>query len=119
MNKVIDEQGMLFIAENTFHIEKSTQYKNLPHGIKTVEFVRAKGNYLLFIEAKSSFANPANAQTKESFQEEIADVFDKFYHSLSLYSAIDIGVIKEGFPDDYKPASKVLLLLRKQTVANI
>jgi hypothetical protein len=113
MNKTIRESGMCFVADNAFHIEKSPQYTELGDSVKTVEFVRAKGERLLFVEAKSSFPNPRNKRPnqakgnktgEEIFREEIADICDKFTHSLNLYSAVDIGVTKDGFPSEYKPA---------------
>jgi hypothetical protein len=119
MNKTIFESGMRFVSENVFHIEKSPQYAELGGSVKTVEFVRAKGKTLLFVEAKSSFPNPNNLMPnpargnktgEELFREEIADICDKFTHSLNLYSAVGIGVTKDGFPPDYKPADKVRLV---------
>jgi hypothetical protein len=111
---------MNFIAENTFHIEKSLMYERLGDGVKSVEFVRAKGNKLLFVEAKSSFPNPNNptpnpAKKKngtgaELFRAEVSDVCDKFTHSLNLYSAIAVGVTEGGFPAGFKSADKVSLV---------
>jgi hypothetical protein len=109
---------MEFVSENVFHIEKSPQYARLRGSIRTVEFVRAKGDRLLFVEAKSSFPNPNNLKPnvvkgnktgKEIFLEEVADICDKFAHSLSLYSAISIGATDDGFPDDYEPSTKAAL----------
>ena len=119
MNKEIFESGMYFITDNVFYVEKSQQYTKLDGNVKSVEFIRAKGDNLLFVEAKSSFPNPnnsapnpikANKTGKELFREEIADICDKFTHSLNLYSAIDIGIINGGFPADYKPADKASLI---------
>jgi hypothetical protein len=109
---------MNFIADNVFPIEKSTVYTGLGDSVKSVEFVRAKGGKLLFVEAKSSFPNPSNPKPNpdkgdrtgyELFREEIEDICDKFTHSLNLYSAVDVGVTKDGFPPDYRPADKVSL----------
>jgi hypothetical protein len=119
MNKTITESGMNFAADNSFHIEKSPQYKGLDGNVKSVEFIRAKDDELWFVEAKSSLPNPNNLKPnpdknnrtgKELLQEVIADICDKFTHSLNLYCAIDIGVIKGGFPADYKPANNVSLV---------
>jgi hypothetical protein len=119
MNKSICESGMLFVADNAFHIEKSPQYKKLSHSVKTVEFIRTRGKQLLFVEAKSSFPNPHNQMPNKTkgnktvqnlFRKEIADICEKFTHSLNLYSAVDIGVTKDRFPSDYIPADKVRLI---------
>ena len=108
MAKIITESGMNFIADNSFHIEKfHTKLK----GIKTVEFIRAKGDKLLFMEAKSSFPNPGNPQLDNipNFQSQVNDICEKFIHSLNLYASIAIGV-NEEFPPDFKPAVKVSLM---------
>ena len=117
MNKTIIESGMSFNADNAFYIEKSPVYIGLGNGVKSVEFIRAKGDKLLFIEAKSSFPKPNNPPNpnkgnktgEQLFREEIADICDKFIHSLNLYSAIDVGVTEYDFPADYKPADKMSL----------
>jgi hypothetical protein len=62
---MITESWMKFVCENVFHIEKSPQCARLSSSIKTVEFVRAKGDRLLFVEAKSSFPNPHNLEPNE------------------------------------------------------
>jgi hypothetical protein len=119
MSDTITESGMEFIANNAFHIEKSLVYTRLGDRIKSVEFVRAKDNKLLFVEAKSSFPNPnnptpnpdkGNKTCRELFHEEILDICDKFTHSLNLYSAVDVGITDDGFPPDYKPSDKVSLV---------
>jgi hypothetical protein len=119
MSKTIIESGMQFISENVFHIEKSSQYAELGNSVKTVEFVRAMGDKLLFVEAKSSFPNPHNLEPNEAngnmtgreiFRREVSDICDKFIHTLSLYSAIQVGATNDGFPADYTPASKVSLM---------
>jgi hypothetical protein len=119
MSKTIIESGMAFIADNMFHIEKSTTYTRLGDSVKSVEFVRAKENRLLFIEAKSSFPNPGNLMPNpfkrhktgsELFQEEILDICDKFTHSLNLYAAIDVGVMESNFPADFTSADNVSLV---------
>jgi hypothetical protein len=119
MSKTITESGLNFIADNAFHIEKSPAYIRLGDSVKSVELIRAKENKLLFIEAKSSFPNPNNLTPNsikrnktgaELFQEEISDICDKFTHSLNLYSAINVGVIADGFPPDFNPSDKVSLI---------
>jgi hypothetical protein len=118
MTSTILESGMTFIAENTFHIEKSPAFSRLDKGMKSVEFIRATDDMLFFVEAKSSFPNPSNPKPnpdkgnrrgEELFREEIEEICDKFTHSLNLYSAVDIGVTEDGFPPDYRPADKVSL----------
>jgi hypothetical protein len=108
MTKTITESGMDFIADNAFHIEKSDIYTKLKDSIKTVEFIRAKDDNLLFVEAKSSFPNPNNSGSFVKFQSEIDDICDKFIHSLNLYSSIAIGVNEQLLPD-FQPAIKVSL----------
>jgi hypothetical protein len=108
MAKIITESGMDFIADNTFHIEKSDIYTKLKDSIKTVEFIRAKENKLLFMEAKSSFPNPNNPESSAKFQSEIEDICNKFIHSLNLYASIAIGVNIQPLPD-FQPAIKVSL----------
>ena len=119
MNKVIIESGMSFVADNAFYIEKSPLYTQLGENVKSVEFVRSMGNKLLFVEAKSSFPNPNNPTHNpvkgyktgfELFREEIAELCDKFIHSLNLYSSVYIGVAENGFPPEYKPSATVSIM---------
>jgi hypothetical protein len=74
MDRIITESGMDFIADNTFHIEKSDIYTKLKNGIKTVEYIRAKDDKLLFVEAKMSFPNPNNPESIAEFQSQIEDI---------------------------------------------
>lgn len=117
--KTVNHSNMNFIDKDAFHIEESQIYTQIGKGIKSVEFIRSMGNKLLFIEAKSSFPNPNNTTPNiekgnktgiELFREEIDDICEKFIHSLNLYSAIDVGVVKEGFPPEYRPSDKVYLV---------
>ena len=110
---------MQFASDNVFHIEKSPQYAALGGSVRTVEFIRAMDDKLLFVEAKSSFPNPHNLEPNEVrgsktgielFREEVSDICDKFTHALSLYSAIQVGATNDGFPADYQPAPKVSLM---------
>ena len=102
MNKyTITESNMDFIADtcDTYHIEKSQAYLGIGNSIKTVEFIRRKNNNLLFVEAKTTLANPNNsANTAELFNNEISDICEKFIHSLGLLSAIKVGIISEILP---------------------
>ena len=118
MSRIITESGMNFIADNAFHIEKSPAYTKLGKCVKSVEFVRLKGDKLLFIEAKSSFPNPNNPTSNpengnktgsELFQEEIIDIYDKFTHSLNLYLAVYVGVTEYRLPQEHLPSDKVSL----------
>ena len=119
MSKVIVESGMSFVTDNVFHIEKSPLYIQLGECVKSVEFVRSMGNKLVFVEAKSSFPNPNNPTPNpgkrnktgiELFREEIADLSDKFIHSLNLYSSVDVGVAESRFPPEYMPSTKVTIM---------
>jgi hypothetical protein len=109
MDKIITESGMDFIADNAFHIEKSEIYTKLKNRIKTVEFVRAKGDKLLFMEAKSSFPNPNNPShdNPANFQNQINDICEKFIHSLNLYSSIATGVSETVLPADFNVPDKI------------
>ena len=110
MPKIITASDMDFIADNTFYIEESDIYKKLKDGIKTVEFVRAKEDKLFFVEAKMSFPAPENPKpdNPDNFDKQVADIWNKFIHSLNLYASIAIGV-NEQLPIDFKPAYKVSL----------
>jgi hypothetical protein len=102
---------MDLIADNAFHIEKSECYTTLKDSsIKSVECIRAKGDNLVFIEAKSSFPNPNKPDSIEKFRSNINDICDKFVHSLNLYASIIIGVNEQHLPD-FEPAAKVSLKL--------
>ena len=90
MTDVIVESGIPFVAENVFHIENTAAYKNLGSGIKSVEFVRRKNEVLVFVEAKTTFPNPNNSETK--FNIASADIADKFIHSLNLFASIILGL---------------------------
>ena len=106
MGKLIKNQsGMDFIADNAFHIEESEVYSKIGEGIKSVEFIRAVDDKLVFVEAKTTFPNPDNPSVEnyKRFQAEISDVCDKFIHSLNLYSSIKAGVNEEVFDDDFVP----------------
>ncbi|MCL2017124.1 MAG: hypothetical protein FWG68_12850 [Defluviitaleaceae bacterium] len=105
MIEIIEESGMNFIAENAFYIEKSPIYaalnkrtKQNEKGISSVEFIRRKGGKLLFIEAKTTFPNPDNPpkENPQRFAEAVAEICEKFIHSLNLYYAILAGVHSES-----------------------
>jgi len=112
MASVITESDMDFIAENTFHIEKSKLYTNLGEGVRSVEFVRVKNDNLLFVEAKTTFPNPDNPSVDNSarFQSEIDDVCDKFIHSLNLFSSVKVGLAEDVFDSSFVLPEKVSLV---------
>ena len=104
MDKIIPcQSGMDFIANNSFHIEKADVYKNIGEGVRSVEFIRAKNDMLLFVEAKLSFPNPNNPDTdnKAKFQKEIDEICEKFIHSLNLFSSIEVGVSEADYSSDF------------------
>jgi len=108
----ITESSMDFIANlyDTYYIEDSEIYKNIGDNIKTVEFIRRKGSNLLFVEAKSSFANPSNSSNPpELLDDEISDICEKFIHSLSLLSAVKVGIVSEILPLYLNYTGNVLL----------
>ena len=112
MVDVISEPGMDFIADNSFHIEKSSIYKKLlSQGIRSVEFVRVKDDELLFVEAKTTFPNPNNpsVENRKKFQSEINEICDKFIHSLNLFSSVKVGVAENAFPIGFVLPEKVSL----------
>ena len=112
MDSVIKESGMDFIAENTFHIEKSELYRNLGESVRSVEFVRVKDDKLLFVEAKITFPNPNNPSVENfaKYQAEIDEICDKFIHSLNLFSSVKVGVAKNAFTGDFVLPEKVTLM---------
>jgi len=113
MDKIIPNQsGMDFIANNSFHIEEADVYKNIGEGIRSVEFIRAKNDMLLFVEAKTSFPNPNNPDTdnKARFQKEIDEIREKFIHSLNLFSSIELGVSEADYSSDFLKPKKVSIV---------
>ena len=82
-------------------IEESAAYASIGGCVKSVEFIRAIDDKLVFVEAKTTFPNPDNpsAGNDERFQAEINYVCDKFIHSLNLYSSIRVGVNEETLAD--------------------
>ena len=111
MVNVITESGIDFIADNVFHIEKSDLYRKIGEGIKSVEFVRVNGHELLFVEAKTTFANPntPSAENLVKYQKEIDDICSKFVHSLNLFSSVKVGAAEDEFSNDLILPAKVSL----------
>lgn len=118
MANIITESGMDFIADNSFHIEKSGIYTKLGQGIRSIEFVRVKDEKLLFIEAKTTFPNPNNPSMENlnKFQSEINEICDKFIHSLNLFSSVTVGVAENAFPISFvlpeKTSMKFILVIK-------
>ena len=112
MVNVITESGMDFIADNSFRIEKSPLYTDLGDGIRSVEFIRAKDDNVIFVEAKTTFPNPNNpsAENYVKFQSEINEICEKFIHSLNLFSSVKVGVRDAQLPPDFSPPDKVTLV---------
>jgi hypothetical protein len=102
--------GMKFISTDAFPIEDSPARNRLPIR-RTVDFVRKIDGELLFVEAKSSFPNPNTAETPERFNEEITAICDKFSASLTLFSAIKVGVTEDILPIALSSADKVKITL--------
>ena len=87
--KIFHESGMTFGPfedEKVFEIESSKMLKSC-NGIKPVEFVYHKKQYLmLFVEAKSS--GPFNHEGNETkYEEFLQDVTQKFEDSFNLFMA--------------------------------
>jgi hypothetical protein len=105
MAECIPESGMCFIADNTFRIEKSTLYseKSRNKKINSVEFLRVKSDNLILIEAKTTFPDPNNhvEGNLEKFHSEVADIRDKFVHSLNLIASVEAGVSETEYPSDF------------------
>jgi len=92
--------GMEFIPDDAYPIEESQAYTCIDgSGIRAVEFIRLKGATLLFIEAKTTFANPNNSP--EPFAKSICEMCEKFIHSLNLFSAVKIGVAEDALPEAF------------------
>ena len=113
MDSIITESGMNFIADNAFHIEKSTLYATLGNGVRSVEFVCVKDDSLLFVEAKTTFPNPNNpsAENRAKFKKEAEDICKKSIHSLNLFLSVEVGVAEYMFTNDFVLPEKVLLAL--------
>lgn len=86
----IEESGILFgpFAEDLVY--ENDKSKVLPRYVKAVEFtlLNNAGNRLVFVEAKSSWSNPAN---KEDFEHNADAVVEKMVDSLSTLAAAHLG----------------------------
>ena len=107
-----DMSYIRFVADNTFHIEKSMLYSKIGENIKSVEFIRLKDKELLFIEAKTTFPNPDNSSEEnfERLQIEVNEICEKFIHSLNLFSSIKTYVNEDEFAADFALSEKVSLV---------
>ena len=94
MDNSITESGMDFDSTNAIYIEKTELYKKVSNKTRSVDFIRVKDNNLLFVEAKTTFANPENPSSDNliKYNNEIKNVCEKYLHSLSLLSAVMVGV---------------------------
>jgi len=114
MDNIIKESDMDFVADNTFHIEDATFYKNnlRQKGIKSVEFIRARDNSLIFVEAKTTFPKPyddPDTEEHERFDNEVNNVCEKFVHSLNMYASVKVGVTETQLQESFSPPNKVTI----------
>jgi len=67
---------------------------------------------LLFVEAKTSFANPNNPANGNfsRFQSEIGQICEKLIHSLNMYSSVKVGVAEIPFPESFISPEKVSIV---------
>lgn len=119
----IPESGMTFGPfpdEHCFHIEKSKIYDKLKNGLQIAEFllIQPDKNKLLVVEAKSGSPDPANPESKESFDDYITKVSQKLLNAFILGLALclerhvnnkdDISICFKKITHD---SVKVILLL--------
>jgi hypothetical protein len=102
---------MEFVPSDAFPIEDSPTRNRLVESNVIVDFVRQLGRELIFVEAKSSFPNPANRETSERFDEEVAAICEKFTVSLKLFAAAKVGVTEDILPDVMTTSDKVQITL--------
>ena len=106
MVKIVYHSKMGFIYDNVFPIEERGLNVRLGEGIRTVEFIRCMKGKLVFVEARTTFAQTdgIDISVGKSLQTQTQEIVEKFIHSLNMYTAIKIGVIDEpmrnhGTPD--------------------
>ncbi|MDR2296087.1 MAG: hypothetical protein LBD95_04750 [Clostridiales Family XIII bacterium] len=99
--------GMRFVPDNVYVIETSAARLTCGDGIRSVEFICIKGNNLLFVEAKTTVADPD--RSPKSYRAEIDVICEKFIHSLNPLSAVKVGVVTETLPADFDYGGKVSL----------
>ncbi|MDR1539555.1 MAG: hypothetical protein LBU32_16455 [Clostridiales bacterium] len=100
--------GMDFVPDNAFVIEDAPVRLTCGEHIRSVEFIRRKGTDLIFIEAKSSFANPASSPAP--YRTEVSEICEKFIHSLNILSAIKVGAVDEALPAQFDYSGKASLM---------
>jgi hypothetical protein len=114
MRDAITESGMTFAADadDTFHTEKSPLYTRINGGVRSVEFVRIMNDRLMFVEAKTSFANPNNPDESNysKFRAAVDEICEKFIHSLNMYSSVEVGVSGDSFPVTFSSPETVSLV---------
>ena len=119
MSEVIHESGLRFACpgERTLFLEKSSVYKSLGEGIRTVEFILLnEKNAILLVEAKSSSPRPDN---HEDFDVFIREITEKFTHSIDIHFSLILKRLldeKGELPDllksaDYSTVNITLLLV--------
>ncbi len=88
--KTMAESGLEFEFEdsNCLDLEKCDTYVDIKSkSIKMCEFVFIKNGSIIFLEAKSSFSRPENA---ENFEKNISDIVSKMHNAVSLFSGISL-----------------------------
>ena len=118
------ESGMLFDEGNSYRIEESGAYKAVSGYMRVVDFLQITTKSILFIEAKTTFPNPKNADSVERFREQIFRIYEKFLHSFNLLLALKTGclsVTNFNIPSAYlgfeeKPVIFVLVIRNHEEV---
>ncbi len=90
MSITIVESNMEFgpFEENAvIYWENSKLVTSFGKGLKCVEFICLKDNAFRLIEAKASAPNPNGIKGQQGFDEYIADISDKFAHTIELFFA--------------------------------
>jgi hypothetical protein len=99
--------GMNFVSDNAYVIEDSPSRLVCGEGIRSVEFIRSMDKSLLFIEAKTTIANPMNSP--EPYRKEINSLCEKFIHSLNMLLAVKVGVIQDSLPVGFFESNEITL----------
>ena len=105
MAKIVYHSKMGFIYDNVFPIEEQGLNVRLGEGIRTVEFNRCMKSKLVFVEARTTFAQTDGIDISDgtNLQKQTQEVVEKFIHSLNIYAAIKIGVIDEPMSNHSTP----------------
>lgn len=122
MSIVISESDMNFgeyDETKLFQIEKSSIYRTLGKGVRTVEFVLYhRPNEILFIEAKSSSPKSNN---QVSFNDFITEISEKFTHSIDLYFSLVLKRLNDesdDMPECFKSANYAMARIKLLLVIN-